>query len=137
MLAPKKVKHRKWQKGRKRNQGVATRNIRLSFGSYGLKALGHAWVTSRQLEAARRVIAKYIKRSGKVWTRVFPDKPITKKGAEVPMGGGKGSVDHYVCIVKPGTILFEMEGVDTKTAQEAMDLAAYKLPMKTKFITKK
>lgn len=137
MLAPKKVKHRKWQKGRKRNQGVATRNLRLSFGSYGLKSLGHAWVTSRQLEAARRVIAKYIKRTGKVWTRVFPDKPITKKGAEVPMGGGKGSVDHYVCIVKPGTILFEMEGVEPAVALEAMQLASYKLPIKTKFITKK
>lgn len=137
MLAPKKVKHRKWQKGRKRNQGVATRNLRLAFGSFGLKSQGHAWVTSRQLEAARRVIAKYIKRSGKVWTRVFPDKPITKKGAEVPMGGGKGSVDHYVCVVKPGTILFEMEGVEPSVAQEAMELASYKLPIKTKFITKK
>lgn len=136
MLAPKKVAHRKWQKGRKRNQGVATRNVRLSFGSFGLKSQGHAHLTSRQLEAARRVIAKYIKRSGKVWTRVFPDRPITKKGAETPMGSGKGAVDHYVCIVKPGTIVFEMEGVDLPTATEAMTLAAYKLPMKTKFISK-
>ncbi len=136
MLAPKKVKHRKWQKGRKRNQGIASRNLTLAFGSYGLKAVTYAWVTSRQLEAARRVIAKYIKRSGKVWTRVFPDKPITQKGAETPMGSGKGSVDHYVVIVKPGTIMFEMEGVEPAVAQEAMTLAAYKLPVKTKFISK-
>lgn len=136
MLAPKKVKHRKWMKGRKRNQGVATRNVRLSYGSYGLKSMSHAWVTSRQLEAARRVLAKFIKRSGKVWIRVFPDKPITTKGAEVPMGAGKGSVDHYVAIVKPGTIIFEMDGVTPEIGREAIILAAHKLPVKAKFITK-
>lgn len=136
MLLPKKVKHRKWQKGRKRNQGVATRNVELSFGSYGIKAMGHAWLTSRQIEAARRVLSRYTKRSGKIWIRVFPDKPVTSKSGEVPMGKGKGAVDHFVCVIKPGTIIFEMEGIPEQMAVEALDRAGYKLPFKTKVITK-
>ncbi len=136
MLLPKKVKHRKWQKGRKRNQGVATRNVELSFGSYGIKAMGHAWLTSRQIEAARRVLSRYTKRSGKIWIRVFPDKPVTSKSGEVPMGKGKGAVDHFVCVIKPGTIIFEMEGIPEQVAVEALDRAGYKLPFKTKVITK-
>lgn len=136
MLLPKKVKHRKWQKGRKRNQGVATRNVELSFGSYGIKAMGHAWLTSRQIEAARRVLSRYTKRSGKIWIRVFPDKPVTSKSGEVPMGKGKGAVDHFVCVIKPGTIIFEMEGIPEQMAVQALDRAGYKLPFKTKVITK-
>jgi len=136
MLLPKKVKHRKWHKGRKRNQGIATRNVDLSFGSFGIKALGHAWLTSRQIEAARRVLSRYTKRSGKIWIRVFPDKPVTAKGGETPMGSGKGAVDHYVTVIKPGHVIFEMEGVDVKDAVEALRLAGYKLPFKTKVITK-
>jgi large subunit ribosomal protein L16 len=136
MLLPKKVKHRKWHKGRRRQKGVATRANQISFGAYGLKSVGYSWLTSRQIEAARRAMTRYIKRGGKVWIRVFPDKPVTKKGSEVGMGKGKGSVDHYVTIVKPGTMLFEMDGVTKETAQEAMRLAAHKLPMKVRFISK-
>jgi len=136
MLLPKKVKHRKWHKGRKRNKGVATRSTEISFGSYGLKSETYVWLTSRQIEAARRAMTRYIKRGGKIWIRVFPDKPITKKGAEVGMGKGKGTVDHYVVIVKPGTVIFEMDGVPEETAQEAMRLAGHKLPMKVRFISK-
>jgi large subunit ribosomal protein L16 len=136
MLLPKKVKYRKWQKGRKRNQGVSTRGTQLSFGSYGLKSQGYAWLTSRQIEAARRVLSRYTKRTGKVWIRVFPDKPVTKKGAEVPMGKGKGAVDHYVCVIKPGAIIFELDGVPEADAKSALQLAAHKLPFKTKFISK-
>lgn len=136
MLLPKKVKHRKWMKGRKRNQGVATRAVDLSFGPYGLKAVSYGWLTSRQIEAARRVLSKYTKRTGKTWIRVFPDKPITKKGAEVPMGGGKGAVDHYVAVIKPGTMIFEMDGISIKDAQEALVFCGYKLPFKTKFVSK-
>lgn len=108
----------------------------LAFGSFGLKALGTAWVTARQIEAARRAITRYVQRGGKIWLRIFPDKPVTKKGTEVPMGGGKGSVDHYVASVKPGRILFEMDGVPYQIAQEAMRLAAHKLPVKTKFVSR-
>lgn len=136
MLLPKKVKHRKWMKGRKRNKGLATRATELSFGSYGLKAVSYGWLTSRQIEAARRVLSKYTKRAGKTWIRVFPDKPITRKGAEVPMGAGKGAVDHYVAIVKPGTMIFEMDGIPAKEAQEALVMSTYKLPFKAKFISK-
>ena len=136
MLMPKKVKHRKWHKGRKRGKGTASKRIELSFGSYGLKSLGHAWLTARQIEAARRAMTHYLKRGGKIWIRIFPDKPVTKKGAEVPMGGGKGSPEHFVAVVKPGTVLFEMEGVDLEKAKEAMRLAGHKLPVKTKFIAK-
>ena len=136
MLIPKKVKHRKWHKGRRRFSGVETRGAVLAFGSYGLKSVGRAWLTARQIEAARRAMTRYIARGGKVWIRIFPDKPITRKGAETPMGGGKGSVDHYVVPVKPGRILFEMDGVSKDLAEKAMKLAAYKLPLKTKFIEK-
>ncbi len=108
----------------------------VSFGQYGLKSLEGRWVTSRQIEAARRVMTRYTKRGGKIWIRIFPDKPITKKGGEMPMGKGKGAVDHYVAVVKPGVIMFEMDGVDKQMAKEAMKLAAYKLPVKCKFVTK-
>ncbi|MCX6740580.1 MAG: 50S ribosomal protein L16 [Candidatus Parcubacteria bacterium] len=136
MLMPKKVKHRKWHKGRKRNLGISASRTELNFGSYGLKAMTHAWVTARQIEAARRTLTHYLKRGGKVWIRIFPDKPVTKKGSEVPMGSGKGAPDHFVVVVKPGVIMFEMEGVAIDKAQEAMRLASFKLPMKTKFISK-
>lgn len=134
MLLPKKTKHRKWHKGRKRFTGVETRGTKLSFGNFGLKADGRAWIDSRQIEAARRVITRTIQRGGKVWIRIFPDKPITKKGAEVGMGGGKGSVDKYVAPVKPGRVLFEMDGVTEEKAKEALIKAAHKLPLKVKFI---
>jgi len=131
---PKKVKHRKWMKGRRRNKGQETRGTELVFGSFGLKALESRWITARQLEAARRVIIRYLKKGGKFWIRVFPDKPVTAKGTEVPMGGGKGSVDHYVCMIKPGRIIFELEGLEEETAREAFGGAADKLPIKTKFV---
>jgi large subunit ribosomal protein L16 len=136
MLMPKKVKHRKWQKGRKRGKGLSSTRTELNFGSYGLKAMGHAWVTARQIEATRRALTHYLKRGGKVWIRIFPDRPVSTKGAEVPMGGGKGAPDHFVAVVKPGTIIFEMDGVPLDKAREAMRLASFKLPMKTKFINK-
>jgi large subunit ribosomal protein L16 len=136
MLMPKKVKHRKWHKGRKRGQGSASRITELSFGSYGLKSTEHGWITARQIEAARRAMTHYIKRGGKIWIRIFPDKPVTKKGAEVPMGGGKGAPEYYVAVVKPGTVMFEMEGVDLEKAKEAMRLAGHKLSVKTKFLVK-
>jgi large subunit ribosomal protein L16 len=136
MLMPKKVKHRKWHKGRKRNKGISTTRNELNFGAYGLKAMSYAWVTARQIEAARRTITHYLKRGGKVWIRIFPDKPVTQKGAEVPMGSGKGAPDHFVVVIKPGTVLFEMEGVDLAKAKEAMKLASFKLPVKTKFLAK-
>lgn len=134
MLMPKKTKHRKSHKGKR--GGKATRLLELNFGSFGLKAMEPHWVSSRQIEAARRVITKYTKKGGNMWIRVFPDKPVTKKGGEIPMGKGKGSVDHYVVVVKPGTILFELEGVEDKTAVEALTLAAHKLPIKCKVIKK-
>lgn len=132
MLMPKKVKHRKWHRGNIR--GKATDKLELSFGMFGLKALEPKWVTARQLEAARRAMTRFIQRGGKVWIRVFPDKPVTIKGNEVRMGGGKGAVDHFVTVVKPGMMLFEMDGVKEEVAREAMSLAAYKLPVKTKFM---
>lgn len=134
MLQPKKVKHRKWQKGVAR--GVETRGTNLAFGAYGLKSLEARWITARQIEAARRAITRYIERGGKVWIRVFPDKPITKKPPEVTLGGGKGSVDHYVAAVRPGRILFEMDGVAENVAKEALRLASHKLPVKTAFVKK-
>ncbi len=123
-------------KGRARNKRVATTKTYVSFGSFGLKALGAAWVTARQIEAARRAMTGYIKRGGKIWIRIFPDKPITNHGNESVMGGGKGAVDHYVCVIRPGTVLFEMDGVTETVAREAMDREAYKLPMKTQFVKK-
>jgi large subunit ribosomal protein L16 len=134
MLYPKKVKHRKWHKGKRRDKGSETRGTKISFGSFGLKSLGSKWITARQIEASRRSIIRYLKKGGKLWTRIFPDKPVTCKGTEVPMGGGKGSVDHYVFSVKPGRVLFELEGINEKTAREAFTKAADKLPIKTKFI---
>ena len=136
MLIPKKVKHRKWHKGRKRFSGIETRGTSLAFGNYGLKSQGRAWITARQIEAARRAMSRFIARGGKIWIRIFPDKPITRKGAETPMGGGKGGVEYYVVPIKPGRILFEMDGVSQDLAREAMKRAAYKLPVKTKFIIK-
>jgi large subunit ribosomal protein L16 len=136
MLIPKKVKHRKWHKGRARGKRVAARKIALAFGSVGLKAMDEAWITSRQIEASRRAMTRAIKRGGKIWIRIFPDKPITTKGAEMPMGKGKGAVDHYVAVVRPGTILFEMDGVTDDLAREAMTLASHKLPVKTKIVTR-
>ena len=136
MLTPKKVKHRKWQKGRRRGKGKETRGNEITFGSFALKAMAECWLTSRQIEAARRAMTRHIQRGGKIWIRVFPDKPVTKKGIEVPMGGGKGSVDHYVMPIKPGRIIFEMDGVAEELAKEAMSRANHKLPIKTKFITR-
>jgi len=134
MLIPRKVKHRKSQKGRLR--GKASQKIELAFGSFGLKAVTGSWVSSRQIESARRAMTRYVQRGGKIWIRIFPDKPVTAKGSEVPMGSGKGAVDRYVASVRAGTILFEMDGVDRAIAQKAMSLAAYKLPLKTKFVEK-
>ena len=134
MFQPKKVKHRKWQKGR--GKGDETRGSRLAFGMFGIKALEPIWLTARQIEAARRAMTRSIRRGGKVWIRVFPDKPVTKKPPEVTLGGGKGSVDHYVVPIRPGRVLFEMDGVTIEQARQAMRLAAHKLPVKTRFITK-
>lgn len=136
MLLPKKVLHRKWHKGRKRQLGVATRTNHVAFGEYGMKALEHGWITSRQIEAARRVLTRYVRKGGKIWIRIFPDRPVTKKGNETPMGGGKGSPDHYVAVVKPGTVLFEMGGITELVAKDAIRLAAFKFGVKTKFVTK-
>ena len=134
MLMPKKVKHRKQQKGRMR--GKAHRGSTIAFGSFALKSLGTSWVTSRQIEAARRAMTRYIQRGGKIWIRIFPDKPITRKPAEVPMGSGKGSLDHFAAVVKPGKIIFEMDGIEEEVAKEAMRRASHKLPIRTKFIVK-
>ena len=134
MLMPKKVKYRKQQRGKRR--GKAQRGNNLSFGDYGLQAEEAAWITARQIEAARIAMTRYIKRGGKVWIRVFPDKPITKKPAETRMGKGKGSPEGWVAVVKPGRVLYEMEGVQEDIAREAMRLAAMKLPIKTRFITR-
>lgn len=132
MLMPKKVKWRKVQRGRMR--GAAQRGSSLSFGTYGLKALEPKWITSRQIESARVAITRHIRRGGKLWIRIFPDKPITQKPAETRMGKGKGSPEYWVAVVKPGRIMFELEGVPFDVAKEAMRLASYKLPLKTKFI---
>ncbi len=136
MLLPRKVKHRKRFKGRRRQKGIETRGVEIAFGSFGLKAEGYAWISSRHLEAARRAILKFLKKGGKLWIRIFPDKPVTAKGVEVPMGGGKGAVDHYVFVVKPGRIIFELDGVSEETAKEALKKASDKLPIKTKFISR-
>jgi large subunit ribosomal protein L16 len=132
MLMPKKVKFRKQQKGKRR--GKAWRGSSLSFGEYGLKVMECGYITDRQIEASRIAMTRFIKRGGKIWLRLFPDKPITKKPAEVRMGSGKGPLDHWVAVVKPGKILFEMEGVSQELAEEAMRLASHKLPLKTKFV---
>lgn len=135
MLMPRKVKHRKVQRGGK-VRGLATKGNELSFGSFGLKVLEGGLVSARQIEASRRAMTRYIKRGGKIWIRIFPDKPMTKKGDETPMGKGKGSVDHFVAKVKAGRVLFEMDGVAENMASEAMRLASHKLGLKTKYIRK-
>ena len=134
MLMPKKVKHRRVMNGRKR--GKATRAENLDFGDYGLKTLEAGWITDRQIEAARIAMTRHVKRGGKIWIRMFPDKPITKKPAETRMGSGKGAPDHWVAVVKPGRVLYEIQGVDEALAREAMKLAAQKLPLKTKFVSR-
>jgi len=133
-LMPKRVKFRKAHRGRMR--GVSSRSSAISFGEYALKALEPSWVTNRQIEAARVALTRHLKRGGKVWIRVFPDKPVTAKPAETRMGKGKGSPEYWVAVVKPGRILFELEGIPEDLAREAMRLAAHKLPLKTKFITR-
>lgn len=134
MLIPKKVKHRKCHKGRQR--GHATDKIALAFGSYGLKAMGTTWVTARQIEAARRAVTHFLQKGGKLWVRIFPDKPVTAKSSEIPMGMGKGPVDHYVAVVKPGTIMLELDGIKRDEAKEAFRLASHKFSIRTKFIEK-
>lgn len=135
MLMPKRVKHRKEQKGRM--NGVATRGGNVSFGEFGIAAVEPGWITDRQIEAARVAITRHVKRTGKVWIRIFPAKPVTIKPAETRMGKGKGAPDHWVCVVKPGRVLFEIEGVDESVARDAMRLAGHKLPIKTKFVARK
>ena len=134
MLMPKRVKFRRVQRGRLK--GKATRGNTLSYGSYGLVATEPAWISSVQIEAARIAMTRYIKRGGQVWIKIFPDKPVTQKPAETRMGSGKGAVEYWVAVVKPGRVMFEMDGIDEATAREAMRLASHKLPIKTKFITK-
>jgi len=134
MLQPKRVKHRKAHRGRRR--GTAQRGSAITFGEYGLQAQESAWITSRQIEAARRAIVHSVKRGGKVWIRIFPDKPVTSKPAETRQGSGKGSLDHWVAVVRQGRILFEISGVRRELAQEAMRLAAHKLPIETKFVAR-
>ncbi len=134
MLMPKRVKYRKQFRGRMKGQ--ASRGSEISFGEYGLQALEPAWITSRQIEAARRAIVRHVRRRGKYWIRIFPDKPVTAKAAETRMGKGKGAVDHWVAVVKPGRVLFELAGVDEDHAREAMRLAANKLPIRCQFIVR-
>jgi large subunit ribosomal protein L16 len=134
MLMPKRVKWRKQMRGRMK--GKAMRGAEVHFGDFGIQALEPAWISARQIEAARRAIVHALKRRGKIWIRIFPDKPITRKPAETRMGKGKGAPDHWVAVVRPGKILFEMEGVTPTDAQEAMRLAAHKLPIKTKFVSR-
>lgn len=134
MLMPKRVKHRKQMKGRM--TGKSSRGIALSFGEFGLQATECGWIDSRQIEAARIAMTRYVKRGGKIWIRIFPDKPLTSKPAETRMGKGKGSPDSWVCVIKPGVVLYEMEGVSEEIAREAFRLAAHKLPLSTKFIAR-
>jgi large subunit ribosomal protein L16 len=136
MLQPKKTKHRKWQKGRSRKRMVETRGTKLSFGSFGLQSLSASYVNSKQIEAARKAISHFTKRGGKVWIRIFPDKPITQRPPELTMGGGKGAVDHYVFPVKPGRIIFEVDGLLPQQAKEALAKAAHKLPVRTRIVEK-
>src|SRR5512143_3902329 len=135
MLVPKRVKYRKQQRGRR--SGLATRGSALAFGQYGLKALEAAWLTNRQIEAARRAMTRYVKRGGKVWIRIFPDKPITSKPAETRMGKGKGAPEGWVAAIKPGRILYEVEGIPQSEAKEAVRVAAMKLPIATRFVSRK
>ena len=135
MLQPKKTKFRKMQKGKMK--GFAQRGNQLSFGSFGIKALDETWITARQIEAARIAVTRYMKRQGQVWIRIFPDKPVTSKPAEVRMGKGKGAPEYWAAVVRPGRMLFECEGVTKEVAQEALRLAAQKLPIKTKFVVRR
>ena len=135
MLMPKRVKYRKMHRGRMR--GRASRGTTVAFGEFGLQALEPCWMTSRQIEAARRAIVRHVKRGGKLWIRVFPDKPVTQTAAETRMGGGKGAVDHYAAVVKPGRIILELAGVQEDIAREAMRLASHKLPIKTQLVTRR
>jgi len=135
MLQPKRTKFRKMQKGRMK--GMATRGAELAFGSFGIKSLEPAWITSRQIEAARIAVTRFMKREGQVWIRIFPDKPVTKKPAEVRMGKGKGAPEYWVAVVRPGRIIFEAEGVPLEVAKEALRLAAQKLPVQTRFIVRR
>lgn len=134
MLFPKRVKYRKQMRGRMK--GKARRGAEVSFGDFGLQAVEPGWVTARQIEAARRALVRYMRRRGKVWIRIFPDKPVTKRAAETRMGKGKGAVDHWVAVVKPGRIMFEISGLDEESAREAIRLASHKLSVKTKFATR-
>lgn len=134
MLQPKRTKFRKMQKGR--NRGVAVAGSKVSFGSYGLKAVGRGRITARQIEAARRAMTRHVKRQGKIWIRVFPDKPITEKPLEVRQGKGKGNVEYWICQIQPGRVLYEMDGVPEELAREAFELASRKLPIKTTFVTR-
>lgn len=134
MLTPKRQKYRKQQRGTLK--GVADRGTKLSFGDYGLQAMSIGWISSRQIESARRAISNYTQRGGRIWISIFPDKPITKKPPEVRMGGGKGDIESYVAPVKPGRVMFEMSGVSAEVAKEALRLAAHKLPVKTRFMVK-
>lgn len=136
MLIPKKVKHRKWQKGRSRKRKVETRGVALSFGSFGLQALENSWISSKQIEASRKAISHFTKRGGKIWIRIFPDKPVTKRPPETTMGGGKGSVEYYVFPVRIGRIIFEIDGISKELAKEALRRAGHKLPVKTRIISK-
>jgi len=136
MLQPKKVKHRKWQKGRSRKRMIETRGTALSYGSHGLQAAQAAWLTSNQIEAGRRAITHSLKREGKVWIRVFPDKPVTKRPPETTLGGGKGTVSHYVFPVRPGRIIYEIDGISDDRARGALRLAAHKMPFKTRIVVK-
>ena len=132
MLMPKRIKYRKQQRGRRR--GIATRGATVAFGEYGLQTLDPAWITNRQIEAARVAMTRHIKRGGKVWIRIFPDKPVSKKPAETRMGKGKGNPEEWVAVVKPGRVMFELEGVDDKVARQALQLAAAKLPVRTRIL---
>ena len=135
MLMPKKVKYRKQQRGK--NRGVASRGVKVSFGDYALQAVERGWITARQIEAARIAMTRHVKRGGKIWIRIFPDKPVTKKPLETRMGKGKGNPEEWVAVIKPARILYEMEGVSETIAREAMRLAAHKLPIKTRFVSRK
>jgi large subunit ribosomal protein L16 len=134
MLQPKRMKHRKFHRGKRR--GIETRGTEVTFGEFGLQALETTWMTARQIEAARRAMVRYIKRGGKIWVRIFPDHPVTMRAAETRMGMGKGAVDHWVSVVRPGRMIFEIAGVPEEMARDAMRLAAFKLPIKTQFVVR-
>lgn len=136
MLMPKKVKHRKWQKGRSKDRKVETRGTKVSYGSFGLQALENGWINSRQIEAARKSITHFTKRGGKLWIRIFPDKPITKRPPEVTMGGGKGAMEYYVFPVRVGRMLFELDGLTEEVSKQALKRAGYKMPVKTRIVVK-